>query len=364
MTHIRYLTLDGLRGIAALCVAFLHMPHFFHYTPPNGYLAVDFFFMLSGFVLAFAYDDRIAGGMSFREFFAIRFTRLYPTYLIGFALGILVALASLKFPGSALSVSWTPKLLVCAIGSGITMLPTPPCDGNDWLYPLNPPMWSIFFELIISVLFFLTHRMLRRPSALIGVILFGSVATVYLYLSVGDANLGFSWSQFWVGLLRVTISFSIGAALFRFWPVRAQTSSAPVTIGLSILCAALLMQPIDGYFYSLLMIFVIFPLLIVIGSRFNPTGIHAPAFAASGAISYIIYAIHKPTYQLFYGALIKFLPAASPFSITMIGVVFFIALAFGCVALERVLERPARKMLTRLWRSRLVTAMSPAPASV
>lgn len=349
-THIRYLTLDGLRGVAALCIAFLHMPHFFHYTPPNSGLAVDFFFMLSGFVLSFAYDERIANGMSMGEFFALRFVRLYPAYLLGFVLGILVALASLRYPGSALSVSWTPKLLLCSIGSGIAMLPTPPCDGNDWLYPFNPPMWSIFFEVIISMLFFSTHRILLRSVNLIAVIVVASVLTVCLCI-FGDATEGFNWSEFWVGLLRVTIGFGIGVAIFRFQGKHSQSSSALVTSGLSLLLAVLLMQPIYGGLYSLLLIFVVFPAIIIVGSRYNPAPVSLPLFTALGAISYVIYAVHKPTYQIVYGAILKVLPGLHGSILVVVGVIFFVLLAFACLTIERFFERPARSALARLRRS-------------
>src|ERR1700744_3037299 len=85
--------LDGLRGVAALAVVTFHFMEwvYFDYSKNfigHGFLAVDFFFCLSGFVIGYAYDDRI-GKMGILEFFKSRLIRLHPLVIIGSVIGLL-----------------------------------------------------------------------------------------------------------------------------------------------------------------------------------------------------------------------------------------------------------------------------------
>ena len=347
---MRFYTLDGLRGVAALCIAVLHMPHFFPYLskPVNAYLAVDFFFILSGFVLSFSYDRKISTDMTALRFFLIRATRLYPAYILGMILGITVAVTSLIFPGSALSITWTKQLLGCAIVSGIVMAPTPPCDGNTLIFPLNPVMWSVFFELIISIIFILTHRLLMRPTALLLIIFVSGIANFYVHY-IGQNGFGDHLSHFWIGLLRVTFCFFLGVAIFRLQPCYQQRASIGITIGLCFILSTALLQPISGYLYSSIMVIVIFPAIITIGSRFNPPAGHVYIFITFGAISYVIYAIHKPAYQLLYGSLIKLFPQSPLWLMAIFGVILFILIIISCIIIERHFERPARNILGETW---------------
>jgi peptidoglycan/LPS O-acetylase OafA/YrhL len=83
-TPHQFATLDGLRGVAAIAVTSLHFRfELGKFLLPHSYLAVDFFFVLSGFVLAYAYEDRLSEGMKPIQFLRLRVIRLYPLYLIG-----------------------------------------------------------------------------------------------------------------------------------------------------------------------------------------------------------------------------------------------------------------------------------------
>src|SRR6202790_2270034 len=86
-----YPILDGLRGTAAIMVVIYHLfeayfPVVGHHPTPHGYLAVDFFFLLSGFVVGYAYDDRW-GRMGLRGFLARRLIRLHPMVILGSVIG-------------------------------------------------------------------------------------------------------------------------------------------------------------------------------------------------------------------------------------------------------------------------------------
>jgi peptidoglycan/LPS O-acetylase OafA/YrhL len=105
-------TLDGLRGVAAVCIVVLHCYRYFgDMMWSSAALAVDLFFVLSGFVLSSAYDGRFAGGMSWRGFIKARCVRLYPLYLLGFLLGTSAEILSIHYHRGAIELSpaqfWT-----------------------------------------------------------------------------------------------------------------------------------------------------------------------------------------------------------------------------------------------------------------
>lgn len=131
----KYQTLDGIRGIAALMIVLHHTGYYFSGLPfARSYLAVDLFFVLSGFVIAEAYSTRLKDGLSCFEFMRIRIIRLYPLYLLGTLLGI-IHIAGVMMGGNN-SENWTVFELLITAAVAILMLPTP---INQTLYPLNGP---------------------------------------------------------------------------------------------------------------------------------------------------------------------------------------------------------------------------------
>ena len=351
---MKFNTLDGLRGLAAIAVAILHMSRFFSpYSPPNAHLAVDFFFLLSGFVLAHAYDGRIEAGMPQSQFVTARIARLYPSFLMGLVLGAIVALAALIHPG-ALSVEWSPRLLLCSLSFGIVMMPTPSCGETDYLYPFNPVMWSILFELLISFAFFWSHRLLLNRTHLVLVAGISGILLVWTVLSLGTVDLGTTWPFVYVGILRVIFSFSLGVWLRRIRPAYASSSSVMGPLLVATLLGLALLMPTTGPLYSLAMIFVAFPLIVFVGSYTEPApGGFLRLFAMSGTISYVLYSIHKPAYQLAYAAFSRLAPGASQTLTLTVGVVFFIGLLALCLIVERRYEQPARRLISGVVKRRL-----------
>ena len=145
--------LDALRGIAAICVLLYHatgMP------PGTAYLAVDLFFMLSGYVMARAYEKPLGEGLGAGRFFQLRLKRLWPTM---FAAGLLATPVFLwTFGLDAWPVVFTNLLLI----------PTP---WTSRVFPLNGPAWSIFFELVANAAHGLVlHRISTRGLAILALI--------------------------------------------------------------------------------------------------------------------------------------------------------------------------------------------------
>ena len=172
----RYEILDGLRGVAALIVVAYHILETYASGPVeqvlnHGYLAVDFFFLLSGFVIGYAYDDRWSR-MSLKDFFLRRLVRLQPMAVLGTLLG-----GGLFYFGICSSFPLIAQTqvfkLVLMIILGCFMFPTPPSwDIRGWseVNSLNGPMWSLMWEYLANILYALFIRHFSKTALAIFVV--------------------------------------------------------------------------------------------------------------------------------------------------------------------------------------------------
>lgn len=227
-----YEILDGLRGVAALLVIWYHVFEGFATSPVDqrfnhGYLAVDFFFVLSGFVVGYAYDDRWKR-MRLGDFFKRRLIRLHPMLVMGVLLGALsfMVQGSVKWDGTPVALSD----VMLATLLGLFLIPAlpgsaPEVRGNGEMFPLNGPSWSLFFEYIGNVLYALFLRRLSTRWLTVWVVLTGAgLASFALFNLSGFGHLGVGWSLLEYnlpgGLLRMMFSFSVGLLMSRlFKPV-------------------------------------------------------------------------------------------------------------------------------------------------
>ena len=166
-TKNHYEILDGLRGVAAFMVVIFHLLEAFYggnhlkQLMNHGYLAVDFFFVLSGFVVGYAYDDRW-GKMTLGGFFKRRIIRLHPMVIMGMiigAIGFYFSASPIVFPGISEVPVW--KMLIVMV-IGFTLIPVPTSmDIRGWseMHPLDGPGWSLFFEYIANILYGLFIRL-------------------------------------------------------------------------------------------------------------------------------------------------------------------------------------------------------------
>ena len=177
-----YEILDGLRGVAALVVIWYHVFEGFATSPldqkfNHGYLAVDFFFILSGFVVGYAYDDRwrkrpgnasgVCGGMGIKDFLKRRLVRLHPMVMLGAVLGAVTFLIQGSVQWDGTHVPFGAVMLAMLLGMFlIPAYPGAPYEvrGNNEMYPLNGPSWSLFFEYIGNILYALVLRRLSTRS--------------------------------------------------------------------------------------------------------------------------------------------------------------------------------------------------------
>ena len=229
-TKPHYDILDGLRGVAAITVVWFHL--FEAYATSHldqrinhGYLAVDFFFILSGFVIGYAYDDRWKKKMSVKDFLKRRLIRLHPMVVMGAVIGAVM----FYFQGcsvwdvSAVSLS---MLLTATLLNALLIPATPGSEirGLGEMYPLNGPSWSLFFEYIGNVLYALFIRKLPTRALSVLVLLAGcGLAAFAVWGPLGDICVGFAMDgdNMLGGSLRLLFAFSAGLLLSRvFKPVR------------------------------------------------------------------------------------------------------------------------------------------------
>lgn len=271
--------LDGLRGIAALSVLVYHViPFASGEWRGDAYLAVDFFFMLSGYVMARTYEGRMAEGLSPAAFFALRFRRLWPTM---FAAGLL------GLPWFFVTYGFDRSLAALA---NLLLIPT---LAMRWAYPLNGPAWSIFFELFANVLH---ASLLRRLSAA----RLALVAALMVPILAGPAmrltfDLGSPSATFMFGFPRVILSYSIGIILWRRWRDQPSLEVPPAFafLAMPLFFGESTWLDANGWLGALLFILVICPIMIAGGLRWRGEWRLA---SLAGAISFPLYALHTPIF--------------------------------------------------------------------
>lgn len=279
-TKPHYQILDGLRGVAAIIVVFFHLaePHATSHLDNivnHGYLAVDFFFLLSGFVIGYAYDDRWSK-MTLGGFFRRRIVRLQPLVILGMTLGAI----GFYFTDSTIwpLIHTVPvwKVIVVML-IGYTILPIPlSMDIRGWqeMHPLNSVGWSLFFEYIANILYALGLRKLSKKA--LGVFVsISAVLLVYLAVSSPNGNVAGGWTlnadHMRIGIIRTLFPFFAGLLLSR---VAKPVYIKNAFLYCSLLIGVVLFMPrIGGVEYQWLnglyeafCIIVVFPLIVYMGA--------------------------------------------------------------------------------------------------
>ena len=306
-----YEILDGLRGVAAIIVVAFHIfeafagGNRFRQIINHGYLAVDFFFLLSGFVVAYAYDDRW-GKMTQWEFYKRRLIRLQPMVIMGMIIGAIFyyfQASDILFPMIGDMAVW--KVILTMI-IGFTLLPIPPSmEIRGWaeMHPLDGPAWSLFFEYIANILYGLFFRKFSNKVLGIFVLLFAGMLVNYtVFGPKGDVIGGWSLNleQMNIGFTRLLYPFFAGVLLSRLGKLIHIKGAFWVC---SILIAIVLMVPRIGDENSLWMnglyesicIILVFPLIVSIGAGGeirNPFSLKI--CKVLGDISYPLYITHYP----------------------------------------------------------------------
>ncbi|KAF2518043.1 acyltransferase family protein [Flavobacterium foetidum] len=355
-----YEILDGLRGVAAILVVAFHIfeshsgGNRFIQIINHGYLAVDFFFLLSGFVVAYAYDDRW-GNMTQWEFYKRRLIRLQPMVILGMIIGALLyyfQASDILFPQIAGMEVW--KVILTMI-IGFTLLPIPPSmEIRGWgeMHPLNGPAWSLFFEYIANILYALFFRRFSNKVLTFFVVIFAGLLINYtVFGPKGDVIGGWSLNleQMNVGFTRLLFPFFAGVSLCRLGKlIHLKNAFWICTILITIVLALPRFGDenslwINGLYESFCIILV-FPLIVAIGA-----GGHIKSEFSNkickllGDISYPIYITHYPLIYWYTAWVVDkkvSLKEGYPFGIALLFA--SILLAYLCLKLY---DEPVRKWL-------------------
>lgn len=367
-TKPHYELLDGLRGVAALLVVFYHIFEGFSFAGGgtlitvinHGYLAVDFFFILSGFVIGYAYDDRWKKNLTLKGFFKRRLIRLHPMIVMGAVIGCITFFiqGGVKWDGTQVATSAVMLALLLAMffipaypGAGYDV------RGNGEMFSLNGPSWSLFFEYIGNLLYALFIHRLGNKALTVLVILLG-LGLSWFALSdvVGYGMIGVGWTldglNFWGGMLRMLFPFTLGMLISRnFRPFKVRGAFWICSV---ILLALFCVPYIEGHspvclnrVFEMVCIVVIFPMLVCLGASGQTTDKRSTRICKFlGDISYPLYAIHYPLMYLFYAWLIENKLYTLGETWPMAALVYFgsIVLAYLCLKLY---DEPVRKWLGR-----------------
>lgn len=364
-TKPHYELLDGLRGVAALVVIWYHIFEGFATSPidqrfNHGYLAVDFFFMLSGFVIGYAYDDRWQTTLTIKNFFKRRLIRLHPMVILGTVLGAITFYIQgcEKWDGTHVPLS----MLMLAVLLNLFLIPAipgtgPEVRGNGEMYPLNGPNWSLFFEYIGNIMYALCIRRMSTKTLKIFVAVAGSGLAFFAISNMsGFGHLGVGWTlagnNLLGGFLRLTFAFSTGLLMSRNFnpkPVRGSfwICSAAIIALLSIPHIGGSEMPWLNGLYDSVCIILIFPLLVRLGASGKATNKATAGICRFlGDISYPIYVIHYPFAYLFYAWLWNGEKLAFSQAWPIAVLLFFgsILLTYLCLKLY---DEPIRKWLSR-----------------
>ncbi|MDN5286135.1 MAG: putative acyltransferase [Mucilaginibacter sp.] len=291
--------LDGLRGVAALAVVVFHFMEIVYsdYSKNfigHGFLAVDFFFCLSGFVIGYAYDDRI-GKMGILEFFKSRIIRLHPLVILGSVLGLLAFLFD-PFGGHPELVGAGKIILVFL--SSILLIPAPVMTERYFnLFSFNAPAWSLFWEYVANILYaFILYRIGRRYLLLLTIL--SAVALCFVGYRTGNLMGGWGGDSFWDGSVRISFSFLAGLLVYRSnWIIKNKLGF----IGLSVLLALAFIMPFStwNWITEPIAIVLYFPLLIALGAGATLTSGFKKLCVFFGKISYPLYMTHYAVMWMF-----------------------------------------------------------------
>lgn len=382
VTKPRYEILDGLRGVAALIVVGFHMmetyrgPDYASQIINHGYLAVDFFFVLSGFVTGYAYDDRW-GRMSTWEFFKRRLTRLHPMVVFSVLIGAAFYFFQGYYSKAALeNTGWI--LFFACILTDLLMIPTGRgIDIRGWgeITSFNGPSWSLMFEYWGNVLYAFLFR--RLPTVGLAAV---CVVSAFFTMDVAlgwdvfglfhkqQFNLTGGWilngQHMYTGFVRLIYPYVCGLLIARLLsgritpenisgsPIRIKNSffwcSLAIVVILCMPCIGGKVGVADGL-YQCLAVWFLFPLIVLAGAGGNMTKEWTAKLCRFlGDISYPLYIVHYPVAMMQFRWIRNYPDAPMWMHIGVFISVYVISIALAYGALK-TFDEPVRAWLKKHW---------------
>lgn len=344
ITKPHFEILDGLRGLAAIAVVIFHfmeiaVPDYHNSFISHSYLAVDFFFCLSGFVIAYAYDTKIAQ-IGVVEFMKLRLIRLHPLVVIGALIGLIVFIFD---PFSNLYQTYASKTLLVFLSASL-MIPYPLVKERYFnLFHLNPPTWSLFWEYIANIFYALVIVRIKNIKILWVLTILAAGALFYASKQANFLAVGWGGDNVSAGAARVTYSFLAGILAYRSGKI-IRSRIGFMLIGVLLLATFMIpfSEKYNWYLDPLVVIFF-FPFLVLLGAGAQTNNFSHKICKFSGDISYPLYMIHYPFIWLFMSYVEKYKPSLPTMVPVMIaGTVILTVMAYLVL---QYIDTPIRKWL-------------------
>jgi peptidoglycan/LPS O-acetylase OafA/YrhL len=336
MTSRKYETLDGLRGVAALAVLVFHLPAGINSDAPSGYLAVDLFFLMSGFVIAAAYEKRLQAGWRVADFMLVRLRRLWPLYAVGLMLGV-ACFVAIRAWRPAIGFVFPHMPLALVILQSLAVLPQVVGYGGP-SFPFNYVSWSLSVELIGNLAYAILVKALRMPM-LIALTGAGFLGLAILAAKGATLDTGVNPETISGGYVRFLFSFPLGVMFYRLHAAgRLPVLSPPAWVPLLVAAALFVGVAPKSGLRDFLIVTVAFPLVLSMSLTNRVSPRVSAVFAWAGAMSYPLYILHMPLITA-----VEMLPGRAPD--------VFVSLATGAAAValatlaDRYFDRPLQRLM-------------------
>ncbi len=344
MNQNRYVFLDGIRGMAAIFIVINHTNNYWGFDLARNYLAVDLFFILSGFVIANAYDERIRSGIiTFPKFMLVRLTRLYPVFLLS-----LLFFSALTIYGVTKHPLPSTVLIEVASSLALTALFLPShIEGYNLLFPINPPCWSLFYELISNAIYAVIRPFLNNVALAAIVISSGLILMGAYYHYEKPVNLGWQWSYESIigGFIRSIFGIFMGLLIHRNHTFLKHRFSNKVSPWIAFAAVAIILTSPDmgkfNWIIDAISVTVFFPLCVCFASLGNHTKLDK-ILLMLGSASYPMYVLHTPILNLLNRVQIVDASKFAPIS----GIALVALLIALSVMIEKYFDIPVRKWIT------------------
>ncbi|RXK59834.1 acyltransferase [Lacibacter luteus] len=342
-----FLVLDGLRGVAAIAVVVFHfmewiITDFTKNFIAHGFLAVDFFFCLSGFVIAYAYDNRLQT-TSLKSFFKLRMIRLHPLVILGSVLGLFGFFLD---PFSTETTAYSSGTIALLFIAAVFLVPLPIMESRAFnLFGFNAPAWSLFWEYVANIVYALIlHKLSKKIMFVLTAI--AAIAVCIVLAHAGNIIGGWNGETFWHGGARVAYSFLAGMLIYRCnWIIKNKIGFA----GLTLLLTAAFLFPFGKWNWLTegFLVLIYFPLLVSLGAGTSLSEKTKALCTFSGAISYPLYMTHYAFIWVFGHYFLEQKPdTATLVVIVSCGTVLLIAFSY---VVMKCYDTPVRIWLQKRW---------------
>ena len=276
--------LEALRCVAAFCVLLLHTRAVYGgaFVFGRGYLGVDFFLMLSGYLMARVQEPRLAAGLAPWAFMAKRYRRLWPMMAAGGLIGI--PLQFVRSPGLV--------QFVWVAGANMALLPV---WGQAFVFPLNIPAWTIFAQVVCEGAHVLGLWRLRGWALPIIIAVLAG-AMVHIGAAYGSFDVGAKPETLVAGLVRCLLAFTIGMALARWWRDEPPLPVPPLfaLVVMPLVIASSWAMHVQGWWFDFTFVVVVCPVMLAGGLRLRRFRLQAGML---GRLSFPLFALQMPVLQ-------------------------------------------------------------------